>query len=130
MNRTTTILLCLFCLIMATAISAAGYSNYQEYKADPNVSIGDDIQKGIDDTTTKIKNLSETGSNLQKWVFNLDERIEEMTKWIIEDIVNAFKTTWNNIKKFFNPSSDYDEEDEEEYSWGEGIGGGGGGARG
>lgn len=130
MTRTSIIVLCIFCLIMAGVITIAGYSTYDEYRTNRTYQqMGEDILGEADENIAVI-------TDTVTWVKNkLDF-----------DIGIYFKNLWYRIKNVFIeafdwiPGVDADTDDNEENDFGtsgsgfgvpesNGFGGGSGGAR-
>ena len=60
MKTTVIITICVICMIMTSAMFAAGYSSWTEYKNANSVEqIGEDVITAIDGTTAKIANTTD-----------------------------------------------------------------------
>ena len=88
MKSTLIISLCVVCMLMTTAMFAAGYSSWNEYKsATSQEQIGKDIIGAINNTTTKIATTTNT--------------VYELVQDPLKGIANIVSTAVLEIKEFF-----------------------------
>ena len=125
MKTTVIITICVICMIMTSAMFAAGYSSWTEYKNANSVEqIGEDVITAIDGTTAKIANTT--------------DKVAQFIEDPLQGIANIFKDIVNEIKEFFgnafkklipgyNPSEDSGSGAGGDGTGGDGFGGGGDG---
>ena len=128
MTKTSIIIICIFCLIMAGVIALAGYNSYDEYRANTsNTEMGKNI---LGQSETIIEDVQQTITWVKnKLTFDIGEYFEKLWLRLKQAFIEAFD---------WIPGVDFDDDENEDNDFNsnafpvpnpDGIGGGGGGAR-
>ena len=125
MKPTVIIALCIICMIMSSAMFAAGYSSWTDYKnANTAEQIGQDVITAIDGTTAKIAN---TADKVAQLIEDPLQGIANMFRDIVDEIKEFFGNAFKKLIPGYNPSEDSGSGTGGDGTGGDGFGGGGDG---
>ena len=125
MKPTVIIALCIICMIMSSAMFAAGYSSWTDYKnANTAEQIGQDVITAIDVTTAKIAN---TADKVAQLIEDPLQGIANMFRDIVDEIKEFFGNAFKKLIPGYNPSEDSGSGTGGDGTGGDGFGGGGDG---